>query len=398
MRRILFVDDEPRILDGLSRMLRGVRHEWEMEFADGGRAALKCCAATPFDMVVSDARMPGMDGTELLANVMQSYPDTVRVILSGQCSRDSVVKSVGVAHQFLTKPCNPQSLKTTVQNVCSMRERFSDEFARKILSCVQQLPSQDSVYAQLACELNSAAPCIERVGQILEQDVAMCAKTVQLVSSGFFGTPQRVTNATHAARLLGLDILKDLWDASVAFVPSDVLNCSAADVQQLNHHSLAIAAAAQQIAETVTSDRLIISDAYLAGMLHDIGALALLSPTPTATRAEIGRRLLTEPGRAASPAAACIHSGGYLAALWGFDERIIQAIGYHHAPGLCPNQSFGPLTAVHVAHSLLEPAACGPASDRIAVDMDYLMRVGCTEQLPRWREIGDSCHFEGETP
>jgi HD-like signal output (HDOD) protein len=251
------------------------------------------------------------------------------------------------------------------------------------------------VYDQLAHEFHSATPCIERVGHLLGRDVAMCAKTVQLVSSGFFGTSQRATSAVHAARLLGLETLKALWDSSVAFVPSDVLNCSDADVQQLNQHSKAIATAARQIAETVTDDRLVISDAYLSGMLHDIGALALLGPTPTAMRVEMEHGMIMEPGMAAGREATGITSGGYLAALWGFDERIIQAIGYHRAPGKCPNQSFGPLTAVHVAHAFLEPVAHRLVGDRVALDMDYLKRTGCEERLERWRDIGDACHSQG---
>ncbi len=114
MHRILFVDDEPKILSGLRRMLRSMRHDWEMEFAEGGLRALELFEARPFDVVVSDARMPGMEGSELLERVRREYPDTVRMILSGQCSRDSVLQCVGATHQFLSKPCDAETLKATV--------------------------------------------------------------------------------------------------------------------------------------------------------------------------------------------------------------------------------------------------------------------------------------------
>ena len=71
MRRVLFVDDEPRILEGLRRMLRPQRHEWEMAFAPGGEAALAMMEASPFDVIVSDMRMPGMDGATLLCRVRE---------------------------------------------------------------------------------------------------------------------------------------------------------------------------------------------------------------------------------------------------------------------------------------------------------------------------------------
>lgn len=83
MKRILFVDDESKILEGLQRMLRPERHRWEMAFASGGAAALSLLEAAPFDVIVSDMRMPGMDGAALLKVVRAKYPNVLRIILSG---------------------------------------------------------------------------------------------------------------------------------------------------------------------------------------------------------------------------------------------------------------------------------------------------------------------------
>ena len=83
MRRILFVDDETSILDGLKRMLRPMRAEWDMAFATGGETALSMLGAAPFDVIVTDMRMPGMDGASLLEVVREKYPNMLRIILSG---------------------------------------------------------------------------------------------------------------------------------------------------------------------------------------------------------------------------------------------------------------------------------------------------------------------------
>jgi YesN/AraC family two-component response regulator len=83
-KRILFVDDEPLVLAGLKRMLHGMRKQWEMVFVESGEAALKFMADNAVDVVVSDMRMPGMNGAQLLNEVMKRYPRTVRLILSGQ--------------------------------------------------------------------------------------------------------------------------------------------------------------------------------------------------------------------------------------------------------------------------------------------------------------------------
>ena len=99
-RRILFVDDEALILGGLQRMLRGMRAEWEMVFAESGAKALELMEQSPFDVVVSDMRMPGMNGAALLAEVMKRFPKTIRLILSGHADQELILKCVGSTHDL----------------------------------------------------------------------------------------------------------------------------------------------------------------------------------------------------------------------------------------------------------------------------------------------------------
>ena len=286
MKRILFVDDEPKILGGLRRMLRSLRNEWEMEFAHSGPEALDRLAASAFDVVVSDMRMPGMDGTQLLSEVRELHPDTVRIILSGQC--------IGPTHQFLTKPCDGQTLKSALHRACGLRDRLPDRGMKQAVSGVQSLPGQPAVHAELLAELASSTVSMPRVAGIIARDVAMSAKVLQLVSSSFFGTRQRVPDAAHAADLLGLDTMKGLVDSGVAFSPLDAEESRARVIEALNDHSLAVARAASQIAQTVTDDATLIGDARLAGLLHDVGALmsvgGLLQSPPERDCSETGPR------------------------------------------------------------------------------------------------------------
>jgi DNA-binding NtrC family response regulator len=119
--RILFVDDEPAVLQALRRMLRSRRQEWDMHFAGGGTEALALLEQMPFAAVVSDMRMPGMDGAVLLGEVQRRYPQTVRVILSGHADHASTVRSVGATHQYLAKPCDPDVLRATLECACGVR-------------------------------------------------------------------------------------------------------------------------------------------------------------------------------------------------------------------------------------------------------------------------------------
>ena len=96
--RVIFVDDEPRVLEGLRRMLRPKRNEWQMTFVGSAQAALDVLKAEPCEVVVTDMRMPGMNGAELLEVVQREYPDTIRLILSGQAETESVMKALGVSH------------------------------------------------------------------------------------------------------------------------------------------------------------------------------------------------------------------------------------------------------------------------------------------------------------
>ncbi len=129
MKKILFVDDETRVLEGLRRMLRGLRHEWDMEFVASGEEALIRLNACRFDVVVSDMRMPGMDGCELLEQIRQQSPTTVRIVLSGHSDRQAVMRTVGVAHQFLSKPCDSQVVTTTVMRACRIRDKLVEPLA-----------------------------------------------------------------------------------------------------------------------------------------------------------------------------------------------------------------------------------------------------------------------------
>lgn len=108
--RVLLVDDEPLVLEGLKRQLR---KKVDIETATSGREALAIIERSePFAVVVSDMRMPEMNGSQLLERVRKQSPDTVRMILSGQAEIESTIAAVnlGQIFRFLTKPCSTEAL------------------------------------------------------------------------------------------------------------------------------------------------------------------------------------------------------------------------------------------------------------------------------------------------
>jgi HD-like signal output (HDOD) protein len=393
MKQILFVDDDTKILDGLRRSLRNQRGEWEMVFAEGGVAALTECASRRFDVIVSDARMPGLEGAEFLGHVRNLYPDTVRIILSGQCSRTAVLQCVGVTHQFLTKPCGPETLRAVIEHICRIRDLFQDVPGREAISGVQSLPIQTHIYQRLADQIESPTTSIERVAEIVSRDVGMSAKVVQLVSSGFFGTPPRISSVSHAARLLGLESFKAVFKSSSVFHPGSEAG-SEEVLHQLSAHSIAVATLAREIAGTLTDDRKLISDAHLAGLLHEIGKLAMMGRSSVCS----AEGTAIAPGGESGFDATGLDLGGYLAAIWGLPAPLVQAIAYHRAPRHCRAQPTVPLTAVHVANAILERSEDTGGDGAGFLDMTYLQTIGSAAHIDIWREKCRDCHPLGMLP
>src|SRR5688572_19191961 len=252
MKRILFVDDEPLVLSGLRRMLDDFQDDWEMEFAEGGLRALEFLRSQPFDVIVTDIRMPGLDGVELLTRVRCEYPDMTRICLSGQSSEENSLKVVGLAHQFLSKPCDPLLLEATVVRACALRDHLLDPALRKALASMESIPALPASYEAVTAELNRPQPSLAKLGELIGQDAAMTAKILQLVNSSFFGLGRRVSNANEAVALLGLRTVHALVLSTGLFSHLQVGDDFSAD--DLMNHSLAVGGAAKAVAATVSTD------------------------------------------------------------------------------------------------------------------------------------------------
>jgi response regulator RpfG family c-di-GMP phosphodiesterase len=112
--KILLVDDDPNILKGYERSLR---REFQLETAPGANQALQMVTHNgPYAVVVSDMRMPGMDGIQLLARVKSQSPDTVRIMLTGNAETETAIQAVneGSIFRFLTKPCDRELMAKTL--------------------------------------------------------------------------------------------------------------------------------------------------------------------------------------------------------------------------------------------------------------------------------------------
>lgn len=389
-KRIVFVDDEPNILDGLRRMLRSLRGEYDMYFASSGREALQLMAENRFDVVISDMRMPGMDGAQLLEIIQKDHPHTIRIMLTGQADENSILRTVGVVHQFLSKPCDPERLKTILVQTSALQDIMSDGKLKDLVSQIGKLPSLPTVYAKLQKAIASPDVELSEIAGIIEQDIAMSAKVLQLVNSSFFGIFTKVESPGRAVNLLGLETIKILVLGVEIFsqvsIPKDLFH-----IDTLWSHSLTVGKIAKAIAAHETEDKDLISNAFLAGILHDIGKLVLVSHLPEQYRQVIA--LANEQDILLPEAEQTIFGvsqgavGAYLVGLWGFLSPIIEAIGFQNAIEKYPVTSFTPALAVHIANILYyrnhQDEIIGRRQE---LQIPVIERLGLQENVATWEK------------
>jgi HD-like signal output (HDOD) protein/CheY-like chemotaxis protein len=392
MKRVLFVDDEPNVLDGLRRMLRDLRSEWEMGFASGGQEALQYLDSHPCDVVVTDMRMPIMDGAQLLDIVRVKCPSTVRIVLSGQSEQERVLRCLGPAHQFLSKPCDPALLKATLRRSCALRDRQSDPKLAAIVSQIGSLPSVPPLYSLLLSELEKSTPSIARIGELIAKDIGMTAKILQVTNSSFFGLPMRISDPTRAVMQLGLDRVRALVLVAGIFCQFEGRPDAKRDLDKLIRHCLSVATSAQNIARVESQDQQLIEDSFTAGMLHDIGILVLMvSLVDEYDRVVAAAREKQIPlWQAERETLGTTHSdvGAFLMSLWGLPNPIVEAIAWHHAPLECHGSTFSTLTAVHAANALLPiHSPLDPADTCEGIDQKYIELLGLSSRVPTWKQL-----------
>jgi len=401
-KRILFVDDEPRLLEGLQRTLRSMRQEWEMRFAGSGQEALEYLSKEPVDVIVSDMLMPGMDGAQLLIEVMKRHPQIARIVLSGHSEEETILKSVRPAHQYLAKPCDAETLKSLLMSACALRDLLAEESIKRIVSSMDSIPSLPSLYAEIIEELRSPNASIQKVGTIVSKDMGMTVKILQLVNSAFFGPRRHVSSPAQAVSLLGLDTIKALVLSGHIFTQLDSPKATGLSLERLWRHSFLTGILAKAIAREEKLEQLLVDDSFIAGLLHDLGKPILAINFPE-RYGEI-QRVAKEKNLCLSEAESAImgatHSevGAYLAGLWGLPDPIVEGLAFHHYPAKCRGQGFSLLLAVHVANVLehQEDSSDGEQT-KPQINSDYLSRLGMINRLAVWQEICRRAIQEGET-
>jgi HD-like signal output (HDOD) protein len=394
--RVLFVDDDPNVLSSLRRTLHPMRNEWTMRFANGGAEAMEMLSEEKFDVVVSDMRMPEINGAQLLARVKTRYPELARVILSGHSERELAIQTVNVAHQFINKPCELEELTSVIRKTVALRRLLARKEICELANGVVRMPSLPRHYLAITKELNSEYPSVDTVVQIVEDDPAMTITVLRLVNSGFFGLGSRINSVTEAIGLLGLDLLRSLALATGIF--GECEDTQTFSVEQFALRGVRVGSLARQMATNASADKHTREEVFVSGMLCDIGLLMLNTTIPDkyatvrAQAAQTGEPL--EKIEKQILGATHAELGAYLMGLWGFEDDIVEAIAFHHHPADAPKSvHLKPLALVHIADSLIAPNSCNP--EPVISDTAYLTSLGLADHLSMWQKLAESLNSTG---
>jgi putative nucleotidyltransferase with HDIG domain len=385
------------VLSGIERSLRTMRKEWQMEFVSGGSEALETMAINSYDVVITDMRMPDMDGAQLLEKVKNRFPQTVRMALSGQSDRDTVFRCIGPTHQYLSKPCDIEEIKQKLMHAFALRDVLHYPPLKQLVSKMAAVPSSPSLLRSLEGLLDSADPSVSAVGDLVARDMGMTAKVLQLVNCAFLGAPMRIVSARQGVSIIGIENIKTLVQTTGLF--PKFTSTLPEQLPNLWDHSLATAQFAKTIAQVEKADSHTIESAFTAGLLHDIGGLILASTYEE--RLSLAPEISSTSGNPAGlPDNIHAQVGAYLLGLWGLPEEIVEAVAWHHEPSRADPTTFSPLIAVHLAdHYARRRQPDQPGRKHELLDETLISNLGLQDRLPLWdkacSEMDERCGANG---
>ncbi|HEY1555371.1 MAG TPA: HDOD domain-containing protein [Kofleriaceae bacterium] len=347
-KRILFVDDEPAILAGLKSLLRKERDRWEMVFASGAEAALAELTKQPFDVVISDMRMPGMDGAALLARIKQESPSTVRVMMTGHAESEAILRALPSTHQLLSKPCFAGTLRAVLERCRGLDAGIGDASILAVVGGLDRLPSPPAMYVALTDIVADGRASPADVAAIIEDDPAVAAKVLQLANTSYFGEGRAICSIERAVSCLGNERIQYMVLATSSFTE---VSCepSGIDIDAIQRDGRESARAVRRL----VTEREAGDIAFAAALLHDVGHIVLGLGMGAAYRRVLARAETTrQPLHVVERELLHLtHAdvGACLLDLWGLPRSIVEAVRYHHDPDAAPAETRAIAAAVHAA-------------------------------------------------
>ncbi len=388
IKSILFIDDEQKLLQGLKRMLRPMRKEWDMEFVASGKEGLERLNQRCFDVIISDMKMPEIDGATLLEEAKAICPSSIRMVLSGQAEESSVLQAAKVAHQYMAKPCDIDGLKNRIRKACAIRDLLGKPEVKTALSATIQIPSIPQYYDAFMQQIENEQPEMSTLEQLVISDPGLAAKVLQISNSAFFGPARELSNPVDALKSVGFESIRALTKES-QFVSRSTISEDLLPMRALTQHCQGVMKILEKIftIEHFTEEQQ--WQARSAGLLHEVGRILLASLLPDSYR-EVSRLMSEEQltqTKAEHEVFGVTHPeiGAYLLAIWGLPQEIVEAVAFHHTPEQREADQFNVLAALHVANVLEDELRPRGAYDaKLKLNQDYMHQVGRDEDVNDW--------------
>ena len=397
IKRIVIVDSEESYLESLKISLPEIFTGWQIDFFNNAENALESLTDSPASCLVTDLLLPQMQGFELLKEVREKYPETVRIILAAKSQKNDLLKTIGPAHKFLTKPCDPLELKHEVERSFQLVDTFENQEIVALVNSLESLPSLPKMYFDLIELLHNPDSSIIDIADLIAQDPAISVKTLQLVNSAFFGLPRQVVSINLAVNLLGINIVSNLVSMVNVFHQYSEMQLQDFSIEYLTTHSVRTAKTAQAIlaAEGVEENQQ--KTAYTAGLLHDIGKLIFILNLPEqySEAVTLSQREKIPLFEAEREILKTDHQtvGAYLLHLWNFPDNIIESVAFHHNPELVRCHPLCPAVAIHLVNyfeHVLNPDSRKVSSNEkesYLLNVKFLKEAGLGKKVRNWLEI-----------
>jgi HD-like signal output (HDOD) protein/CheY-like chemotaxis protein len=376
--RVAFVDDDAAVLQALKNVLRRYRREWSMAFFSDPRQALEVLVADPVDVVVVDSRMPRLGGEAFLKEVRTRAPATARVILSGQADLSEATRLLGLAHQYLSKPCEPAHLAEVVNRVARVRKALSSAALMTLFTATGRLPIAPRVWTELTRVLSSDRAQIADVVKVIEQEPVLAAKVLQLSNSAYFGMTREVLALPRAVMVLGFEVLRAMV---LVFETEKVFPAAGVDLEQMRARSLLAA----RVVRSLLSPGPVADAAATATLIADLGAMLLAARVPDAFL-PLWESHAPHETEEASLGVSHGLVGAWLLSLWGLPSAVVDMVAMHHVAPVDQPAS-APGVSVWLALALAE-AWEGSPDDPVPSEVErYVAEHSLSEAVERARAI-----------
>lgn len=381
-KRILFIDDEPALLDSLTRVLKPLKSEVEIQVEASASAALDRLGKEYFDVVVTDLRLPALNGVPVVSQIMERSPDSIRMTLATPMVPDNQQLP---GHQVIAYKGELEGLRDTIERIGRLRDRLHDENMRALIGEIDGLPAMPAVCQELNRTLAQGDFSMRQVASVVEKDPAICAKILQLVNSSFFGLGRKLTQMHDAVSYLGTSMLKNLVTSVTLWRTLEgVRPAAVGQLQRVHTRCQRVGGLARRI---MGRDRVRSEEAFVSGLLHDIGVTLLIAYLPE--RYDRVEAEMLKTGLSFYEVERSLYTvdhaeiGAHLLDAWGLPFQVLEAVAFHHSAPNLRHTRLESADAVYIAQTLLDAKERGQDIDD-CLDEAYLAQLGVADQLPEW--------------